>query len=64
MSLMFSLSVVDISRAYLRVHDWQRCLTLIYRYIVKLQLRRLRKKGFNRQFVLILGGRFFRQTFL
>ncbi|MGF9699866.1 undecaprenyl-phosphate glucose phosphotransferase [Paenibacillus sp. MABNR03] len=57
MSLMFFFKEVDISRAYLAMYMIGNvAFTLIYRYIVKLQLRRLRKKGFNRQFVLILGA--------
>ncbi|OMF39725.1 undecaprenyl-phosphate glucose phosphotransferase [Paenibacillus sp. BGI2013] len=57
MSLMFFFKEVNISRAYLAMYMIGNIsFTLIYRYIVKVQLKRLRKKGFNRQFVLILGA--------
>ncbi|MGV2884426.1 undecaprenyl-phosphate glucose phosphotransferase [Paenibacillus taichungensis] len=57
LSLMFFFKEVNISRAYLAMYMiGNLSFTLFYRYIVKLQLKRLRKKGFNRQFVLILGA--------
>ncbi|MGE6667873.1 undecaprenyl-phosphate glucose phosphotransferase [Paenibacillus xylanexedens] len=57
LSLMFFFKEVNISRAYLAMYMIGNvAFTLFYRYIVKLQLKRLRKKGFNRQFVLILGA--------
>ncbi|SEB28299.1 undecaprenyl-phosphate glucose phosphotransferase [Paenibacillus sp. 276b] len=57
LSLMFFFKEVNISRAYLAMYMMGNVsFTLFYRYIVKLQLKRLRKKGFNRQFVLILGA--------
>lgn len=57
LSLMFFFKEVNISRAYLAMYMIGNVsFTLFYRYIVKLQLKRLRKKGFNRQFVLILGA--------
>ncbi|WP_411735475.1 undecaprenyl-phosphate glucose phosphotransferase [Paenibacillus sp. M2] len=57
LSLMFFFKEVNISRAYLAMYMIGNvAFTLFYRYIVKVQLKRLRKKGFNRQFVLILGA--------
>ncbi|MDR6720365.1 undecaprenyl-phosphate glucose phosphotransferase [Paenibacillus sp. 2003] len=57
LSLMFFFKEVNISRAYLAMYMiGNASFTLFYRYIVKVQLKRLRKKGFNRQFVLILGA--------
>ncbi|MBY0118895.1 undecaprenyl-phosphate glucose phosphotransferase [Paenibacillus xylanexedens] len=57
LSLMFFFKEVNISRAYLAMYMIGNVsFTLFYRYIVKVQLKRLRKKGFNRQFVLILGA--------
>ncbi|WP_440113286.1 undecaprenyl-phosphate glucose phosphotransferase [Paenibacillus sp. QZ-Y1] len=57
LSLMFFFKEVNISRAYLAMYMIGNVsFTLVYRYFVKLQLKRLRKKGFNRQFVLILGA--------
>ncbi|WP_145410974.1 undecaprenyl-phosphate glucose phosphotransferase [Paenibacillus xylanexedens] len=57
MSLMFFFKEINISRAYLAMYMIGNVLfTLFYRYVVKVQLKRLRKKGFNRQFVLILGA--------
>ncbi|CAI6086459.1 UDP-glucose:undecaprenyl-phosphate glucose-1-phosphate transferase [Paenibacillus sp. JJ-100] len=57
LSLMFFFKEVNISRAYLAMYlIGNVTFTLMYRYIVKLQLKRMRKKGFNRQFVLILGA--------
>ncbi|GGH63964.1 undecaprenyl-phosphate glucose phosphotransferase [Paenibacillus silvae] len=57
LSLMFFFKEINISRAYLAMYMIGNVsFTLMYRYTVKLQLKRLRKKGFNRQFVLILGA--------
>ncbi|KLU57429.1 undecaprenyl-phosphate glucose phosphotransferase [Paenibacillus sp. FSL H8-0104] len=57
LSLMFFFKEVNISRAYLAMYMIGNVsFTLFYRYIVKVQLKRFRKKGFNRQFVLILGA--------
>lgn len=57
LSVLFIVKTIDISRLFLIVYIIL-CITLsvIYRYIVKQGLRKLRSKGFNKQFVLILGA--------
>ncbi|MEK4055177.1 undecaprenyl-phosphate glucose phosphotransferase [Paenibacillus sp. FSL F4-0087] len=57
LSLMFIFKEVNVSRTYLILYMMGNfTFILIYRYVIKLQLRRFRKKGFNRQFVVILGA--------
>jgi Undecaprenyl-phosphate glucose phosphotransferase len=56
-SLLFIYKAVHISREYLAVlFGMSIVITSIYRYLVKMSLRNLRKKGYNKQFVLILGA--------
>lgn len=57
LSMLFTVKTIDISRLFLVVYfALAILLSVIYRYIVKQSLRKLRSKGFNRQFVLILGA--------
>jgi Undecaprenyl-phosphate glucose phosphotransferase len=57
LSLLFFFKAVHISRTYLTIFFiGSICFISIYRYIVKGSLKRLREKGFNKQFVLILGA--------
>ncbi|AWB46176.1 undecaprenyl-phosphate glucose phosphotransferase [Paenibacillus sp. CAA11] len=57
LSLMFFVKEVNISRYYLAIYMIGNLLfILFYRYILKMSLKRIRQKGFNRQFVLILGA--------
>lgn len=57
LSLFFLLKIVDISREYLVIYLCANILLIaIYRYCVKQGLRWVREKGYNKQFVLILGG--------
>jgi Undecaprenyl-phosphate glucose phosphotransferase len=56
-SLLFIYKEVHISRQFLAVlFAMSVIVTAIYRYIVKIGLRELRKNGFNKQFVLIIGA--------
>lgn len=57
LGLMFFFKQVDISRHYLAIYMmFNTLLILFYRYFLKNGLKQLRKKGYNRQFVLILGA--------
>lgn len=57
LGLMFFVKEIDISRAYLALYMGLLLLSImLYRYIIKHALKSLREKGFNRQFVLILGA--------
>ncbi|WP_031406919.1 undecaprenyl-phosphate glucose phosphotransferase [Geobacillus vulcani] len=57
LSVLFTSKIVDISRLFLFLYFiWNVMLISIYRYIVKQSLRQLRKKGYNKQFVLIVGA--------
>ncbi|QGQ98465.1 undecaprenyl-phosphate glucose phosphotransferase [Paenibacillus psychroresistens] len=57
LSLLFINKELDISRQFLAVLLSMTIITTsIYRYIVKMTLRNLRTKGYNKQFVLILGA--------
>ena len=57
LSVLFTVKTVDISRLFLVVYfATSLILTILYRYVVKRGLRNLRSKGFNRQFILILGA--------
>jgi Undecaprenyl-phosphate glucose phosphotransferase len=56
-SILFLYKIVHISREYLAVFVVLNViLTACYRYFVKVSLRQLRRKGFNKQFVLIIGA--------
>ncbi|AIQ65781.1 UDP-glucose:undecaprenyl-phosphate glucose-1-phosphate transferase [compost metagenome] len=57
LGLMYFLREIDISRQYLTVYISTIMLsTMLYRYVLKKMLKSFREKGFNRQFVLILGA--------
>lgn len=57
LSVMFFVKQVDISRSYLAIYMVGNVFfILLYRYGVKRVLKRLRQKGYNKQFVLILGA--------
>ncbi|MCL6457979.1 MAG: undecaprenyl-phosphate glucose phosphotransferase, partial [Gorillibacterium sp.] len=57
LSLLFVAKEIDISREFLAVFITMNiCGTLIYRLWVKFALRSLRRKGFNKQYILIIGA--------
>jgi Undecaprenyl-phosphate glucose phosphotransferase len=57
LSILFVLKEVNVSRSYLLLLLVTSILvTSFYRYIVKISLKKLREKGYNKQFVLILGA--------
>ncbi|WP_454193590.1 undecaprenyl-phosphate glucose phosphotransferase [Paenibacillus sp. Marseille-Q7038] len=57
LSLMFFFKEVNISRSYLAIYMAANIIfTLTYRYALKRLLKSLREKGYNRQFVLVLGA--------
>lgn len=57
LSLMFFVKQVDISRYYLAIYmGFNLLLIMLYRYFLKRSLKQLRKKGYNKQFVLIIGA--------
>ncbi|WP_322906591.1 undecaprenyl-phosphate glucose phosphotransferase [Paenibacillus campi] len=54
---LFFFKEVNISRYYLLAFMILNLLFIMaYRYVIKLGLKRARRKGFNKQFVLILGA--------
>ncbi|MEI7028405.1 undecaprenyl-phosphate glucose phosphotransferase [Paenibacillus sp. y28] len=56
-SVLFIMKEIHISRYFLGVYLITNIsLAQIYRYMVKIALKRFRQKGFNKQFVLILGA--------
>ncbi|WP_040952382.1 undecaprenyl-phosphate glucose phosphotransferase [Gorillibacterium massiliense] len=57
LSMLFIDKDLHISRGFLAIFlVINICGISLYRYIIKHSLRKLREKGFNRQFVLILGA--------
>lgn len=57
LSFMFLVKQVDISRMYLGIYMALNIMSImVYRYILKRSLQSLRRRGFNKQFVLILGA--------
>lgn len=57
LSVLFIVKTVDISRMFLLIYLFTGFfIIVIYRFFVKQFLRGMRKKGFNQQFVLILGA--------
>lgn len=57
LSLMFFVKEINISRSYLAIYMVSLVMfILFYRYILKVSLKVLREKGYNRQFVLIVGA--------
>lgn len=64
LSLMFFVKEVDISRVYLAIYMTLNVVVIIlYRYFLKKTLKHYREKGFNRQFVLIVGAGTLGKTF-
>lgn len=66
LSIMFFVKEVNISRWYLAIYmTLNVAFIILYRYFLKKSLKHFREKGYNRQYVLIvgagtLGKRFFR----
>ncbi|BFT75355.1 undecaprenyl-phosphate glucose phosphotransferase [Paenibacillus sp. P36] len=57
LSLLFILKEVDVSRSYLLLFLVNNILVIsFYRYMIKISLKRVRQKGYNKQFILILGA--------
>ncbi|GIP60285.1 undecaprenyl-phosphate glucose phosphotransferase [Paenibacillus woosongensis] len=57
LSLMFFVKQVDISRYYLAIYmGFNLLFIMLYRYFLKRSLKQLRRKGYNKQFVLIIGA--------
>lgn len=57
LSMLFIVKIMDISRVFLVIYIITAIFfSLFYRFVVKQALRNMRRKGFNRQFVLILGA--------
>lgn len=57
LSMLFIVKTIDISRLFLMIYVVVAILvTVLYRLILKQALRVMRKKGFNKQYVLILGA--------
>lgn len=64
LSLLFIYKELHISRELLVIYvALSVFLQTLFRYIVKLMMRRLREKGFNKQFVLIIGAGSLGKTF-
>ncbi|CAG7647707.1 UDP-glucose:undecaprenyl-phosphate glucose-1-phosphate transferase [Paenibacillus solanacearum] len=57
LSFLFIFKELDISRSYLLLFLVNNMLVIsFYRYMMKTTLKKLREKGYNKQFVLILGA--------
>jgi Undecaprenyl-phosphate glucose phosphotransferase len=57
LSFLFIFKELDVSRSYLLLFLVNNMLFIsFYRYILKLTLKRYREKGYNKQFVLIIGA--------
>lgn len=57
LSVLFIFRQLDISREFLAVFLFATIIFLgVYRYFIKVVLKRLREKGYNKQFVLIVGA--------
>jgi len=57
LSVMFFVKQIDISRSYLAIYMVGNVFfILFYRYYVKRILKAFRQKGYNKQFMLILGA--------
>ncbi|RDU37559.1 undecaprenyl-phosphate glucose phosphotransferase [Neobacillus piezotolerans] len=57
MSLLFILRTIDISRIYLMIFILANIsLSVAYRFVVKYVLKILRKRGYNKKFMLVLGA--------
>ncbi len=57
LSTLYFLKIVDISRSFLVIYFLLSFVSItLYRFLLKYSLRRLRAKGYNKQFVLVLGA--------
>lgn len=57
MSLLFYFKAVHISREYLAIYMVGNVVfIMLYRFVIKRMLQHFREKGYNKQFVLILGA--------
>ncbi|WP_339201010.1 undecaprenyl-phosphate glucose phosphotransferase [Paenibacillus sp. FSL P2-0322] len=57
LSVMFFVKQIDISRSYLAIYMIGNVLLILfYRFFLKQVLKALRQKGYNKQFMLILGA--------
>ncbi|MBD2845915.1 undecaprenyl-phosphate glucose phosphotransferase [Paenibacillus sp. IB182496] len=57
LSMLYAAKEVHISREFLLIFFGLNMFSLVlYRYVVKLSLARLRRKGYNKKYVLILGA--------
>jgi len=57
LSILFMTKEVDFSRSYLAIYVTAIIFVVsTFRYFVKVSLRSLRRKGFNKKYVLILGA--------
>ncbi|KAA8999494.1 undecaprenyl-phosphate glucose phosphotransferase [Paenibacillus spiritus] len=57
LGVMFFVKEINVSRQYLAIYIGIIMLsTMLYRFVLKKMLKSLRQKGFNRQFILILGA--------
>ncbi|WP_426451101.1 undecaprenyl-phosphate glucose phosphotransferase [Paenibacillus sp. S-38] len=57
LSFLFIFKELDISRSYLLLYLVSNILGIsFYRYALKIALKKFRQKGYNKQFVLILGA--------
>lgn len=64
LSVMFFVKEINISRGYLAIYMVANVLLILcYRYYVKKVLKAVRQKGYNKQFVLILGAGTLGKTF-
>lgn len=63
-SVLFVLKEVHVSRIFLALLASNEVVLLtVYRYIIKKSLKKMRGKGFNRQFILIIGAGSLGSTF-
>jgi Undecaprenyl-phosphate glucose phosphotransferase len=57
LSMLFIIKEIHVSRSYLLLFLVNNIILIsVYRYIIKIVLKNLREKGYNKQFVLILGA--------
>lgn len=57
LGVMFFMKEINVSRQYLAIYMSFNILSImLYRYVLKSMLKSLREKGYNRQFVLIIGA--------
>lgn len=57
LSILFILKEVDVSRSFLLYFvSFSFILVSFYRLLIKQTLRKLRRKGYNKQFILIIGA--------